>query len=178
MYQVGDFILYGSTGVCRVTDIVTRDLAGVGKKQLYYVLNPLYQNCVISTPVNATKVFTRPIITKDEAERLIDTIPTIRAEAYHSRIAGQLSEHYEASLKTHDCADLIELTMSIYAKKKFAEQQKRKFGSIDERFMKCAEELLYGELAAALAISKDKVPEYIAERVNGKQRENIDEFNE
>ena len=165
LFKVGDLILYGSTGVCRVTDITTRDFSGVDKDQLFYILIPLYQDCIISTPVNTTKIFIRPIISKDEAERLIDMIPTIRAEAYHSQILRELTEHYEASLKTHDCTELVELTMSIYAKKQYVEQQKRKFGAIDERFMKRAEELLFGELAAALDIPKESVPDYIAGRI-------------
>jgi len=171
MYQVGDLILYGSTGVCKVADITTQELAGKDKKQLFYVLEPLYQNCTIFTPVNTTKIFMRPIISKGEAERLIDMIPAIRAEAYHNRALNQLAEHYKASLSTHDCSDLIELSMSIYAKKQFAEQQKRKFGAVDEKFMKRAEELLFGELAAALDIPKEKVPEYITEKVEEKRRD-------
>ena len=71
MYQVGDLILYGSTGVCKVADITTQELSGKDEKQLFYVLEPLYQNCTIFTPVNTTKIFMRPIISKDEAERLL-----------------------------------------------------------------------------------------------------------
>lgn len=165
MYEIGDLIHYGSTGVCRVTEINTRNLPGVNKNQLYYVLKPLYQECTISSPVDNQKVFMRPIISKEEAERLIDTIPTIKAEAYHSRVLRDLAEHYEAAFASHSCEDLIELTMSIYAKKKYLEQQKRKFGAVDERFMKRAEELLFGELAAALGIKKDEVQGYIHNRI-------------
>jgi len=165
MFKVGDMILYGSTGVCRVTDITTRDFSGADADQLFYILIPLYQNGIISTPVNNTKIFMRPIISKDEAERLIDMIPTIRAEAYHSQILQELTEHYEKLLKTYDCTELVELTMSIYAKKQYVEQQKRKFGAVDERFMKQAEELLFGEFAAALDIPRESVPDYIAGRI-------------
>ncbi|HBN86196.1 MAG TPA: CarD family transcriptional regulator, partial [Clostridiales bacterium] len=76
MYQVGDLIIYGNTGVCKVMEITTRALDGKHKEQLFYVLEPLYQNCTISAPVNSTKVFMRPVISKKEAERLIDNIPS------------------------------------------------------------------------------------------------------
>jgi CarD family transcriptional regulator len=167
MFQVGDLIIYGNTGVCKVTDVTTIDSQGIDLTQLYYVLKPLYQNGRILTPTNNTQVFMRPIIPKDEAERLIDMIPSIHAKAYHSRDLKQLSEHYGAILNTHDCGKLIELGMSLYEKKQDAEQHKRKFLSVDERFMTQAEELLFGELSAALGIPKDKVPEYIASRVDG-----------
>lgn len=168
MYQIGELIHYGSTGVCRIMDIKTQNLPGVNKNQLYYVLKPLYQECTISSPVDNQKVFMRPIITKEEAERLIDTIPAIKAEAYHSRVIRDLTEHYEAAFASHSCKDLIELTMSIYAKKQYLEQNKRKFGAVDERFMKRAEELLFGELAAALEIKKEEVQGYIHNRVDSK----------
>ena len=43
--------------------------------------------------------------------------------------------------------------------------------------MKRAEELLFGELAAALDIPKDRVPEYIADRVSEKRSDNENGFN-
>ena len=165
MYEIGELIHYGSTGVCRVEDIKSRKFPGEKKGQLYYILKPLYQTCTISTPVDNKKVFMRPVISRDEAERLIDSIPTVKAEAYHSRVLRELAEHYEEAFASHSCEDLIQLTMSIYAKKQSMEQQKRKFGAVDERFMKRAEDLLFGELAAALDIPRDDVQDYIRQRV-------------
>jgi CarD family transcriptional regulator len=177
MYQIGNLIFYESSGVCKVMGVTMRDLTGQNKEQLYYVLEPLYQNYIIFTLVNTTKVFMRPIISKNEAERLVDMMPTIQARAYHNRVLSQLTQHYNALLKTHDCSDLVKLSMSLRAKKQGLEQQKRKFGAVDERFMKRAEELLFGELAAALDIPKDRVPEYIADRVSEKRSDNENGFN-
>ncbi len=166
MYKVGDLIIYGSTGVCKVVDITSRSPAGTKQGQLYYVLVPLYQDYTIITPTNNTKIFMRPIITKEEAEKIIDMIPSIKAEAYHNSTLNKLTEHYKGLLNTHDCAELLEMCMSIYAKKEIYEQQKRKFGAVDEKYMKRAEELLFGELAAAIGIEKDQVTDYISERVD------------
>lgn len=165
MYKVGDLLLYGSTGVCRVEELKEQVFPTTGEKRLYYVLKPLYKDCTISTPVDSDRVFIRPIISREEAEQVIARIPQIHAQAYHSRVTRELSEHYDAILKSHDCDSLVELTMSIYIKKQELLQQKRKFGSVDERFLKRAEELLFGELAAALDIPRDQVQKYIEERV-------------
>lgn len=153
-------------GVCKITDIAQSVPPGSSEKQTCYVLKPLYQNCVIITPIDTKKVFIRPVITKDEAECLIESIPSISAEAYMDSDLRQLEAHYQASIKTHCCVDLIRLSMSIYMKKQLLRQQKRKFGAIEERYMKRAEDLLFGELSAALCISKDEVPSYIAAKVN------------
>ena len=171
MYQVGDLIIYGNSGVCKVTDITNQNLTGTENEQTFYVLKPLFQNCTISTPVNTTKVFMRPIISTDEANRLIDTIPSVQPEMSNISDLRQLTAHYEAYFQTHDCADLIELSMSIYEKKQMLKEQKRKFGTIDERYMKRAEDLLFGEFSAALGIQKEDVPAYIDSRINSVMRE-------
>lgn len=165
MYQAGDLIIYGNVGVCRVTEVKSLAPSKTGAAQLYYVLEPLFQSCTISTPVENKKVFMRPVISKSEAERLIDMIPSIPVVEYHSSISRELREHYEEAIKNYDCKELIELTMSIYAKKQNREQTKKKIGVVDERFMRRAEELLFGELSVALEIPREGVPEYIAARV-------------
>lgn len=165
MFKVGDLIVYGSTGVCRVVDIRVQNMQGMEKGRLYYVLKPLYQDCTISTPADHPKVFMRPVISKDEAKALIDRMPSIKGEAFKSHVIRELSDHYEANLRSHDCADLVEMTKSIYAKRRWAQANNRKLGAIDERYMKRAEEMLFGELAAALEIPREKVQDYIAQRI-------------
>lgn len=174
MYEVDELIIYGNTGVCKVQEITTlKGMGGVDKDKLYYILNPLFQDGTIYIPVDNTKIFMRPVITKEKAEELIDIIPTIDVEAYYSNKVQDLADHYENAISSHECEDLIELIMSIYAKKQYLEQQKRKFGQVDERFMKKAEELLYGEFSVALGIPKDEVRGYIAKRV-GEMKEEVE----
>jgi CarD family transcriptional regulator len=164
MFQIGDLIIYGSTGVCQVTDITVMDQIGVGRKS-YYVMNPLYQGGVIYTPVDNKKVLMRPIISAGEVEQLIDSIPSMKAEAFHCRESNQLIKHYDAVLKTYNCEQLVELRMSIYAKKQLMKEQNRKFGAVDEKYMKLAEDVLFGEMAAALQINKEDVSAYITNRL-------------
>lgn len=158
MYQVGDLVIYGRTGVCRVARVERID------KQDYYALKPLYQTCDILAPVNG-KVFIRPIISREEANALIDDIPGYNASALEGMSTRELTEHYQAAIATHDCKDLFKLTMSIHDKRQTALREKKKFGAVDERFMKEGESLLFGELAAALDIPVEEVRSYIKERV-------------
>ena len=165
LYQIGEVILYGSTGVCRVTDIVSKKFSRTEPEKLYYILAPLYQTGTITTPAENGKIFTRPVISRDEAISLIDTIPTIKAEAYHNQNLQQLENHYKEELESHDCGDLLRLTMSTYQKKREREQAKLKFGAVDRRYMERAEDLLFGELAVALGIERDSVPAFIQQRL-------------
>lgn len=165
MYQTGELILYGGTGVCRVMEIVSKKPGRGEPEKQYYILAPLYQTGTITTPVNNTKIFTRPVITREEALSLIDKIPGIEAEAYHNQNLQQLENHYKSVLESHDCLDLLRLTMSTYRKKKEREEAKLKFGAVDRRYMERAEELLYGELAVALDIARESVEAFIQERL-------------
>ena len=166
MYQVGDLIVYGSTGVCKVLEVSYPSISHIDKNKLYYCLKPLYQNGTIYTPIDNTKVFMRPILSKEQANSLIDQIPHMKVQAYHSHVLSDLTAHYSAALNSHNCKDLVALTMSIYAKQQAAAAQKKKFGSVDEKYMRRAEDLLFGELAVSLQISKGDVPRYIAERIS------------
>ncbi len=167
MYQVGDLIIYGSTGVCTVTEIRTVESRWSDDEQLYYVLAPLYQDCVILAPVDNLKPGTRPTISPSEANRLIDSIPSITPQVFHSDRTQDVIKYYKSYIDTHDCAELLELTVSLRAKKSSAGGSKTKFGTVDQRFMTQAEELLFGELAVVLGVSRSDVQGYVESRLNG-----------
>ncbi len=167
MYQIGEKIIYGGNGVCVIDEIKVIETPHTGEAQQYYVIRPMFQDCKISVPVDTT-VFMRPVISQAEAEDLVDSIPRVEVEPYYNSALRQLQEYYDAKINTHRCEDLLELTMSLHRKKLRMLEQKRKFGAIDERYMKRAEELLFGELAAALEIQRDEVRQYIEDRLAAK----------
>ena len=126
------------------------------------MLKPLYQTCNITIPADSPKVFIRPILTPDEVHALISRMPELEAEPYHNRNLNQLRAHYLSCMESHCCEDLARLAKSLYLKKKESEAQKKKFGAVDERFMREAESLLFGEFAASLEFQPAEVQNYIA----------------
>lgn len=164
LYQVGDRIIYGSNGVCIIEEIKMIEVPHTDEEKAYYIIKPVYQECRISVPVD-TRMFMRPIISKDEALALIDGIPQVDAQPYFNTALRQLQDYYEKKISTHSCAELIELTISLHRKKQQVLEQKRKFGAIDERYMKRAEELLFGEFSVVLDIPKNEVKQFIASRL-------------
>ena len=68
MFKEGDFIIYGSNGVCQVEHIGSMDLQGVPGDKMYYTLVPVYEEkSRLFTPVDNHKVVMRPVISKQEA---------------------------------------------------------------------------------------------------------------
>ncbi|MBE6808048.1 MAG: hypothetical protein E7524_01120 [Ruminococcaceae bacterium] len=162
MFAKGEKIVYGNTGVCYIEDICEKELIR-NQKKLYYVLKPIYQqNNVIYAPVENGMVAMRPVMTADEAEALISKIPEIKEKNPLVNLSG---EDYRNELSGHECADLVRLTSIIYEKKKAAQANNKKLGFIDEKYMRLAESLLFGELAVSLDIPYDDVPKYIEKKI-------------
>lgn len=154
MFNKGDKVFYGQTGVCIVEDISEKALTK-NVKRLYYTLRPLYQqNNIIYAPALSDKVFIRAIISKNDAQKLIESVP----ELYKRTLDGCSEEDYKSALESHSCEQLLELAIKIYSKKQEVKRAKKKLGFIDEKYLKRAEELLFGELAATLDILPEEVP--------------------
>ncbi len=161
--KIGEKVVYGKTGVCIVEGQCEKELVRNQKKQ-YFVLKPLgSDNSTIFAPIDGNKVFIRPIITKDEADKLISKIPEITEASADIELTR---EQYEAMIATHNCEDLVGLSFRLYNKKKNALENRKKPGFVDERYMALAEKLLFGELAAALDIPFDEVKAYIGKKIN------------
>lgn len=165
MFQPGEVIVYGTSGVCRVEEI-TR-LPGGDRKRLYYKLKPLWQDGVIYAPLDSEKIPMRRVISRQEAEDLIDRMPGIQAAVCRGTTVQALAQQYQSAVRDGGHQALIEMMKSIYLKRGQAEAKNRRLGIVDERYMKQAERMLYGELATALEIPYDEVGGYIASRLEG-----------
>lgn len=173
MFNVGDYIIYGSNGVCRVEAVGVPEISALKKSgKTYYTLCPVGSTETIYIPVD-TKIFMRPIIGREEAEELIEAIPTIDGEVCYISSPRVRSDFYKEFMDSHECEDLVKLIKSIYAKGKSDAGAGKTQSSIDKRFMEKAEKTLYSELSLALGISEDDVVDYIADRCSSKKsREN------
>ncbi len=163
MYKAGDKIIYASVGVATVERIETEG------GRLMMTITPDGGAYTIKVPAESDKVYMRPVMTRVEAEALIDSLPEVEPRDLADGTANRLAEQYEALLKSHDRRDLVELTKIAYRKKLQKESQHRKLGAVDARFMKRGEDLLFGELAAALGIEREEVLPYITARLGNRE---------
>ena len=168
MFRIGDLVVYGSEGVCRVEAVGKLPLSDIKSDKEYYTLAPLYRTGTVFAPVDG-KVLIRPILTREEAEALIRSIPRIEEVSCAGHGARMLGEQYQQMLQSRDCGDLVQLIKTIYLKQQEAQAAGKRAGQVDERYRKRAEEMLHGELAAALGIDRDDAAEYIRRRLEEKE---------
>lgn len=163
MFQKGELIIYGKTGVCRVEDIVMLDNLFDTEKLCYQLLS-LYGKETIYIPVD-TNVFMRPVLTKEEAEELIEKIPSIPEDDCNVANQRLRGEHYRTFFTTHQCEDLICIIKSLYHKNQSRTVGGHRLDRTDQQYFKQAEELLHGELAVSLNIPYAEVSDYIKKRI-------------
>lgn len=162
MYQVDDLIVYGNHGVCRVAGVGTPTVPVADRNRQYYTLRPAYQkDQVIYAPIDNNKTVMRPVLTKQEADDLIEEIPKLSTVWIVNE--KEREAQYKATIRTCDCKELVRMIKTLYERKRERVQSGKKVPVIDERYFHQAEEQLYGELAVVLQIPKEEVSSYIAE---------------
>lgn len=167
MFKKEQCIIYESAGICKVMDIKTLDIDGMSKDKLYYILEPLnMKSSKIMTPVEGNKSHMRSILTKEEADDLVDHMEEIGLMWIPNE--KQREEKYKDALRTCECQKWIGIIKTLYMRKQDRISQNKKLPDMDEKYLSKAKDYLYGELAVALGISTDEVEQYITSRIEGR----------
>ena len=156
MFTAGDLVVYGGEGVCRVDSVGTPDTSGYDKTKTYYTLSPLYRSGQVMTPVD-TRVLMRPVMTADEAAAFLAALPELPAEEPAGTSQRAIKDHYHEVVTSYDCGRMAAMIKHVCCRRHWAAQHGRKVSQLDERYLRRAEDQLYGELAAALGIDRQEV---------------------
>lgn len=164
MYELGDYIIYGNHGVCRVEDIGSLDISGIDKRIECYTLQPIYSKAsTLYTPVDNDKVTMRRVITNDEALELIKQIadtPLLWIENDKQR-----EEAYKKALRDRDCMDWVKIIKTLYVRKQERLSQGKKLTFTDEKYLTIAQDFLFGELSIAMDMDKEEVENLISDQL-------------
>ena len=160
MFAVGELVVYGGEGVCRVESIGPSGLRYDGGDETDYHLAPLYRSGTVMTPVD-TAGRMRPIVSRDRAMELIASLPQLPPQRPAERGMRFAKDFYHQLVLRCDCGELAAMIHGICHKRAWAVRHGKKVSQMDERYLKRAEEQLYGELAAALDMPRDQVLPFI-----------------
>ncbi len=168
MFKVGEYVVYGMNGVCRVENIGPMPISGVDGDRMYYTLLPLYtKGSTVFTPVDNTKVKIRSVISKKKALELMDAMSDVEEIEVADDKKRELA--YKEALKSCDCREWMRIINTVYKRKEERQAQGKKMSACDERYLKQAQDSLYGEFAISLKIEKNEVEEYMVQRNNLKE---------
>ncbi|MCI7741226.1 MAG: hypothetical protein MSO56_02815 [Clostridiales bacterium] len=160
MFSVGDKIIYGENGVCTVESIGPLTMAGAPKEKLYYYLSPLIGSGTYFAPVDSG-AYMRPVMSRDEAEALIDAMPGIQPAICTDNRFNHVDAFYKELFKQHSCEALVSIVKGL--KSRMSDRKTK--SSRAEATMKRAKDILHGELSVALEIDVKDVEDYIVSRL-------------
>ena len=163
MFKANDYVVYGSTGICRITDMV-KDKQSNGDETEYFILQSVCENnLIIKTPVANSDAMMRAPISKEGVLSLIATMP--EQETVWIKKISERNVNLLAALKSKKCEEWVKLIKTIYTEKQETCDKGKKLAKTYVDIMQAAEKKLYGEMALALNISLDEVVPYIREHI-------------
>ncbi len=165
MFEIGDYVVFGTDGVCVVEAIGSIDIEGVSREKLYYTLSPVGKvgNNRIFAPIDSKRVVMRKIMSSDEADKLIRSIGELEPLVIPDE--RRREDTYKAVLQSCDCVQLVRLIKVINERKLSRSAAGKKLPVVDERYFSMAENSLYSELCFPLKLDKSDVRRYILENV-------------
>lgn len=164
MFRIGEYVVYGYSGVCLVDEITQMEVPGSRDKRDYYALVPVHsRGSRVYAPVDGKKPI-RAIITPEEAEALILEIPGI--EPLEVVSDKHREEQYKEVMKSCDCREWIRIIKTLNIRRQEREDMGKQSTAMDSRYWKSAEEYLFTELSLALEMAYEEVESYIREKIN------------
>ena len=165
MFNVGELIIYGNTGVCKVMNVCTPGISGLDDDRLYYELKPCYQRegNNIMTPVENRKVPMRRILNKEEANQLIQDMPKIDMLWIESDKTRE--NQYKECIRSADCREWVRMIKTLYQRRMDRLRQGKRMTATDERYLRQAKDYLFSELSIPLGIPKDEMGDYIEKTI-------------
>lgn len=160
MYQIGDCVVYGIHGVCR---IIGEEERLVDRRKIpYFVLEPVDQAGALfyvpsRNPAALEKL--RKVLTREVLDALLSS-DQVREDAWIAD-ENQRKQRYRELISGGDRVALLQMIGSLHRYKKERLAVGRKFHLCDENFLHDAERLLNGEFSVVLGIEPSAVGAYV-----------------
>ena len=166
-YEIGELVVYGNSGVCKVSDIVNMPTPGEHGYKDYYSLVPVDNNkSHIYAVVGQDKVRMRKIISKAEAKALVDSIEEI--EELEVSDEKFREDTYKDIMKSCDCREWFKIVKTLSKRNEERMEQGRRATTTDERYLREAEHSLFTELSIVLGKDINEISDMILDRcING-----------
>lgn len=163
-FKTGDMVLYGTTGICQITDIAQRTFNRETAE--YYVLAPKKQKgSTVFVPVSSEKLVSR-MKKLLSCEEINDTIGRTRGCEYTwIDNDSERRKGFSETILSGDRAQMILMVRALYLRRQAQSERGKKLHVADEKFLYEAENIINDEFSSVLGISPDEVPSYIREEL-------------
>lgn len=164
MFQIGETVLYGTEGVCRITEVMQMKCGGTRAE--YYVLKPIYRGgATIYVPLGNERLLERMrrVLSAQEIDELLQSVT--QEELAWIDDANERRQEYAKILTAGDRRDIVRLIRALYLRRQALVSVGKHLRTSDEQLLRDAEKLLNDEFALVLNIPQHEVPEYIRRHI-------------
>ncbi|MEE0969205.1 MAG: CarD family transcriptional regulator [Clostridia bacterium] len=160
MFEVNEYVFYGSEGICRIDDIVSSPFSDVKTDAKYYVLHSTHGgNSTAYVPLEGAGNLLRPVMTKNDIDMLMSKVAGITL--FEECNLKQLKEKYSTALRSGDPCEWVRVIRTVTNRIVNGRDGGKKVSDAERSFSDNAKKFLYKEIATVLGIDENGVPEYI-----------------
>lgn len=164
MFQIGDWVVYGIHGVCRI--IGTEKQLVNRKRTQFLVLEPLSQSesrfyLPTENPTAMGKL--KAVLSRDDLTALIAS-DEVRQDVWIAE-ENLRKQSYRELIGSGDRVALLKMISTLYRYKESQLAAGRKFHQSDDNFLRDAEKLLASEISLVLELTPEAARNYLREQL-------------
>lgn len=164
MFQVGDTVVYGIHGVCKVADLEERVIDR--KRLTYLALEPVGQGgsrYFVPTHNETAMAKVRSMLSREDWEALIQS-KEVLADGW-IKDENQRKQTYRELIAGGDRTKLLQMVHTLYRHKAAQSAAGKKCHLCDENFLRDAERLLISEMSIVMGMEPDQAKQYIRSKL-------------
>ena len=148
-FQIGDKVVHPMYGAGVLESVVQKKVDGVTRE--YYIMKLPQRSMVVMIPTeNSEEIGVRPVIDREQADKLLAAIPGIQVE-----MTANWNHRYRENLERLKSGDLLEVARVI--KGLSARDAKRGLSTGERKMLHAAKQILISELVLSTSQSYEDV---------------------
>lgn len=160
MFEIGQWVMYGIHGVCRVAgtekQLVNR------KRSEFLVLEPLNKAeskfyLPLGNPAALAKL--KPVLSEEELRALLNS-PEVREDHWIDE-ESRRKMYYKDLITRGDRKEILQTIYALYRYKAAQMEAGKKFHLCDDNFLRDAEKLISSEIALVLEMTMEQARDYL-----------------
>ena len=159
MFEIGECIVYGINGICRVEGIVPSPYDRTDTREYYFLVPIGSATSSIYTPVDNDRVPMRRLMTREEIDSLMQRIPDIEPLAVP--VERQRRELYRTTIGSLEPDGYVRVIKAVDQRRVRLAAARKHFPMTDLEYGRLARRLLYGECAHVLGVSEQEAEAYV-----------------
>lgn len=166
MYKIGDKVVDKTGKIFEVDTIEEKNFGS--KSEQYFVLRPCFKynfnpGYHLFVPVSKEELL-RPVLSKEEALSLIDSINTL--DTYSDVSPKDRKIYFQKILTNGNRIEILKIIKTLYEYREERRKMNKPLSEFDRRLLKDLTDLMHNEFSLALSIPVADVERFINERID------------